>query len=301
MDKCVTVELKDNTPWINPVGGYGDMLMVAGVLKQVHDKTPEKQFNLIRRSRYTHFLGKHEAIRKVGFPDKGDKILSVNYWSMEKLGAGNQRAYQVLARAFGLQTPVEEILYLPGEEEADPLFIDFLPLKEINVLIAPATDSPRKAMKPSLWHQLVDQLKREDIFVMQTGLFEEIHIKNAYSVQGQTTPAQLVNLLKEIDLVITADNFIMHAAHMVGIPAVVIWGPTQCEVYGYPEQIHFQNNLTCELTGGESCIVSAENQNGELYGTSCPMGDLHCMDQTNINDVYLAAKKLLAKTRKRVK
>ena len=274
------------------------MLMIAGVLKQVHEQTPSKYFNLVRRSRYTDFLGSHEAIRKVGFPSKGDKIIDVTYWSMEKLGGGNQRAYQVLARSFGLKTPIDEILYLPASLPEDKLFIDFLPLKTINVVIAPATDSPRKAMKPELWHKLVDMLKQEDIFVMQVGLLNEVHIKNAYSVQGQTTPAQLVNLLKHADLVITSDNFVMHAAHMVNTPAVVLWGPTQSEVYGYPEQVHFQNPLTCDTKNGESCIVSEANQGGALYGTACPLAERHCMNQTNIDEVFKAARKLLAKTKK---
>lgn len=47
---------KNNFPWINPIGGYGDMLMLSGVLKQVIEKFPEKRFNLTRRTNYVSFL-----------------------------------------------------------------------------------------------------------------------------------------------------------------------------------------------------------------------------------------------------
>ena len=274
------------------------MLMVSGVLRQVVRKYPERRFNLIRRTRYTEFLGQHEAIEQVGFPEKGDTIVGVDYWAMEKLGSGRQRAYQVLARSFGLDTPIEEELYLPGyNNDEDILFHGFLPFKATNIVIAPATDSPRKAMRPELWHRLVDMLTGSDVFIMQVGLLEEIHIRNAYSVQGQTTPQQLLSLLKKCDLVVTSDNFVMHAAHLAGTPAVVVWGPTHHDVYGYPEQFHLQFAPTCDLKDGETCIVSNENKEGFLYVTPCPMGDKRCMNQVDIEELYGACLQVLSRSK----
>ena len=288
MNQPLTVEISNDLPWLNPVGGYGDMLMVAGVLKQAIDQDPSRRFNLVRRSRYLAIFNEHEAICKIGFPKKKEKIVGVDYWSMEKLGGGNQRPYQILARKFGLDTPIEEKLYLPGNLEEDPLLHNFLPWKQINVVIAPASDSPRKEMLPNIWHQLVEKLKADDMFVMQAGLLKDLRILNAYSVRGLTTPNQLVALIKKCDLVVTCDNFIMHAAHLAGIPAVVVWGPTQHEVYGYPEQTHIQMSPNCELEDGESCIVSQQNQNGRVYGTPCPLGENCCMNQTTPETLYEA-------------
>jgi hypothetical protein len=100
-------------PWINPVGGLGDMLMLSSVLKLVHDTDPARRFNLIRRTNYLTFLKGHPAIAEVGHPRQDDTVLRSDYWSIEELGAGPQRAFQVLARHYGLQTPVEEQLYIP--------------------------------------------------------------------------------------------------------------------------------------------------------------------------------------------
>jgi ADP-heptose:LPS heptosyltransferase len=283
----------NNFPWINPIGGYGDMLMVAGVLRQVVEQNPSRRFNLVRRTRYSLIFENHEAIAKIGFPNQEEQVQRVDYWAMEELGPGPQRPYQILARGFGLKTPIEERLYLPGALAQDPFLDHFLPWKKLNVVIAPASDSPRKMMNPLTWHRLVDFLLTEGAFVMQVGLLNEQHIRNAYSVRGMTTPQQLVALLRKCNLVISSDNFIMHAAHMAGRPAVVVWGPTPHEVYGYPEQIHLQASPNCNLEKGESCIVSYKNQGGKLYGTPCPLGDRHCVNQIRPEELYEACKRSL--------
>jgi len=269
------------------------MLMVSGVLKQVVEQDPARRFNLVRRTRYSIIFDGHEAIAKIGFPQKGEIVMRVDYWAMEELGPGQQRPYQIVARGFGLKTPVEERLYLPGALSQDPFLGHFLPWKKLNVVIAPASDSPRKVMNPSSWHRLVDCLLADGAFVMQVGLLNEQHIRNAYSVRGMTTPQQLIALLRKCNLAITSDNFIMHAAHLTGTPAVVVWGPTAHEVYGYPDQIHLQAMPSCNIEKGESCIVSYKNWGGRLYGTPCPQGGRHCINQIKPEEIYEACRKAL--------
>jgi ADP-heptose:LPS heptosyltransferase len=284
---------KEDYEWINPVGGLGDMLMVAGVLKQVVEREPERRFNLIRRTRYSEIFQGHEAIAAIGTAPAGARLRHTTYWSMEKLGGGEQRPYQVLARHFGLSTPAPEVLYLPGSQTTDDPLADFLPWKSLNVAIAPASDSPRKTVVPQVWHQLVEGLTGAGAFVFQVGLGSELRIRNAYGVMGLTTPHQLFALLRMCDLVVTVDNFIMHAAHCVGVPAVVMWGPTRHEVYGYPEQIHLQAEVRCGYPSGSSCIDSEENRSGALYGTECQHGARRCMNEFSAEDIYTACRRQL--------
>ena len=68
---------ESSLPWINPVGGYGDMLMVAGVLKQVTEGDPSRRFNMVRRTRYVNFFKGHESIVKFGYPGKDEQIQDV--------------------------------------------------------------------------------------------------------------------------------------------------------------------------------------------------------------------------------
>lgn len=286
---------ENSHPWINPVGGLGDMLMLGGILKQLNDKNPSSKFNLLRRTRYVELFQGHPAIETIGYPSPEDKILHTTYWSMEALGRGEQRAYQVLARHFGLDTPAEEILYLPAIPEEDPLLDNLIPWKATNLLIAPASDSPRKTIHPSIWHQLTDRFLSNGFFVAQAGLINEIHIRNTYSLLGLTDPRQLLRMAAKFDLIITADNFIMHAAHMHASPAVVIWGPTQHEVYGYPEHVHIQRYPTCGLDPGQSCLASDQNEGGKIYGTPCPLKENNCMAEISADEIYRECIKVLGK------
>jgi len=269
-------------PWINPVGGLGDVLMYSGVLKQVFDKNPEKKFNLVRRTKYWEMLKGHPAIETIGFPKKDDEIVHTSYWSMEELGPGNQRPYQILARSFGLDTPVEETLYFPDGVKQDLFLHNFIPWKKKNILIATTSDSPRKMMHPMAWHHLVERLLSTDSLVIQAGRQKDLYIKGAYSVLGATTPAELISLIAKCDLVICPDNFVMHAARLLNKPAIVLWGPTSHKVYGYPGHVHFQADTDfCEFK--TNCIGPHCSEN---YGTACPLKELHCLNKINVDDIY---------------
>ena len=280
-------------PWINPVGGFGDMLMFSGVLKLAHDRHPERKYNLIRRSNYLTFLKGHPAIEVIGWPEKGVPLARTDYWSMEELGPGPQRPFQILARGYGVETPVEERLYVPGEIPDDPLLWDSLPSKDVNILIAPSSDSPRKATSPHIWHRTVELLKREGMFAVQAGRMHDVHIRPAWSLLGLTTPWQLLSLVKRCSAVVTSDNFIMHAAHLTGTPAVTVWGATHHEVYGYPEQIWLQMPKACGMGPYEDCIGPARNDGGRLYGTPCPHGEKHCVDHVRPEDILDAVQRAL--------
>jgi ADP-heptose:LPS heptosyltransferase len=271
--------------WINPIGGLGDTLMVSGVLKLLYDRDPSTRYNLARRSRYASILEGHPAIGQVGHPPKDAEIVSTDYWSKEDLGGGSQRAFQVLARSFGLPTPIEEKLYLPIEPKEDPILDKFIPWKEKNVLISPSSESPRKMMHPLAWHRITEQLNAKGVNVMQSGRVNELRIKGAYSLLGITTPRQLVAVIRKCQLVITSDNFVMHAAHLAGVPAVVVWGPTDHRTYGYAEQLHFQASTEhCSLRN--ECIGVGFAQN---YPTACPLGPDHCINRIPVEEVIFAA------------
>jgi ADP-heptose:LPS heptosyltransferase len=273
---------EERFPWINPTGGLGDILMLSGVLKLVKEKFPARHFNLVRRSRYQSILRNHPAIRVIGSPPRGAVIIGTDYWSKEKLGSGNQRAFQIIARSFGLPTPVEENLYLPGEIDHDDLLLRYLPIKPgKNILIAPYSDSPRKMMPLGSWRLLIEILRKDGYFVMQAGQPDELPLQGAYSLLGLTTPQQLVALLSKCDAVITVDNFVMHCSHLSQTPAVVLWGPTDPEVYGYAGQIHLgplKNH--CGLK--DQCLGPEYPAN---YATVCPVGVDHCLNKIQVDEI----------------
>jgi ADP-heptose:LPS heptosyltransferase len=282
---------KIKNEWINPIGGLGDMLMLSGVLKLVHEANPQTKYNLVRRTQYTQVLKGHPAIHKIGFPTNDDKIIHTDYWNKEKIGAGKQRAFQIMARIFGMETPVEETLFLPSNNGKNQLLHDNIPWKKKNIILAPYSNSPRKTMHPIHWHQLIEKLvENKDVFVAQTGLIHEMHIKNTFSLLGVTNLRDLVSLVRKSDLVISSDSLMMHISHLVNTPAVVIWGPTSADTYGYDNQCHFTAPVEkCNLKN--ECLGADYPDN---YQKPCPLNDSgHCMNKININELYTACNKIL--------
>ncbi len=272
--------------WINPVGGRGDTLMLSGVLKHVLEQDATKKFNMVKRTKYGPILEGHPAIAHIGHPLPGAKFITTDYWNDPEYGT-DRRAYQILARIFGLKTPVEERLYVPWAMEDDAALMNFIPLRKQNIIICPTSDSPRKQVGIDKWEALVERLLTAGIFIVQVGRHSDVYVRGAFNLLGLTTTRQLISLLSHFDAVITSDNFIMHAAHLRNVPAVVLWGPTSHRVYGYEGQVHFQAKPACVSSGG--CIGAGR---GTIYGTPCPES-VHCMDQINMDDVYQSTVNIL--------
>lgn len=274
--------------WIDPIGGLGDTLMISGVLKQVADREPSRKFNLVARTKYAPLLQGHPAIERIGHPEPGARFIRTNYWDREDYGLPGARAYQVLARMFGLPTPVEERLFVPWELRDDPLLMSMIPWQDRNVIICQSSESPRKQMDVAGWEALVKLLRSEGIGVVQVGQRMDCYVRGAYSLLGLTSPRQLISLLRHFQAVVTADNFLMHASHLCNTPAVVIWGPTEQGTYGYAGQVHLQGKRECDFPDG--CIGP---RRGNIYRTVCPMGEDHCTNRVETETVYRAVMDLL--------
>lgn len=273
-----TVADATELPWINPVGGLGDALMLSGVLEQVVRADPRRRFNLITRTKYPQLLRGHPALASIGHPPRGVQLLRTDYWAHPTFGPPEVRAYQVLARMYGLEPPVPETLFVPWPIEGEvPALADHVPWSTRNVLIGPTSESPRKQLDFQTWEELAFRLQDAGIGVMQAGGPRDLHVRGSYSLLGLTTPRQIIQLLPRFDLVVTCDNFLMHAAHLVGRPAVVVWGPTDHRTYGYAEHVHLQSPPCADL-----CIAPGTQ---EAYGSECPRGKQHCIDGLQLDTI----------------
>lgn len=266
--------------WINPIGGLGDSLMISGVLKLFSERYPAQKLNLVERTKYRHILEGHPAIDRIGNPPDGAAFVSTNYWDHDDYRLRGKRAYQVLARIFGVDPPVEERLYVPWEIRDDAQLMSIVPWKQCNVLICQSSDSPRKEMRTKVWESLVASLIARGLGVVQAGRMGDCYVRGAYSLLGLTTPRQIISLLRHFDVIVTVDNFIMHAAHLCGVRAVVLWGPTDHRVYGYAGQTHLQAQLQCDFPGG--CIGPDQ---GAVYQSVCSNDSSHCMNSLRLDAI----------------
>jgi len=282
----------DDPGWIDPVGGNGDTLMLSGVLKHVHEHRPLQRLHLVERTGYRTILRGHPAIAAIGDPPPGAKLIRTTYWDTEPLGPGPQRAFQILARMFGLPTPIAETLYLPGALPNVDGWRATLPRASCKVAIAPASASPRKELPRPWWEQLVAALRERGVFVAQLGGARDFYVRGSYSLLGLTTVREAIAMLRLFDLVITSDSFVMHAAHLTGSPAIVLWGPTDHRVYGYEGQVHLQAAPCDELE--TRCIGPGRAQ---YYGTPCHRAHEHCMTSITVEQVVAKTFERLAQRR----
>lgn len=268
--------MRDETAWINPLGGLGDTLMLSGVLKLVLEHDPDRRFSLVRRTKYLPFLENHPAISQVGHPHRDATLIGTDYWSTERYAQGG-RAFQCLAEKFDLPLPVPERLWLPGVDELNYAWPSPPPSRP-RVVFATGTDSPRKMWDMSEWVELAARFQADGWSVIQSGKLQEPYIKGAFSLLGLTSPRELIALLKEVDLLISTDSFAMHAAKLVGTPAIILWGPTLPEVYGYAEHIQVSVEKHCQ----PACIGPGQ---APQYGVPC-MESSPCMKSIKAEQVW---------------
>lgn len=269
--------------WIDPVGGLGDVLMLSGVIKLAHDRLGKK-YNMVRRSTYVELLAGHPGIDKIGFLPPGAPVLRVDYGLTEEFIARKTRAFQMLAKMFGLELPVPEELYLPLEGVSVEALASAIPWSGKNVAIAPDSTSARKMMSREKWGKVAKVLADSGALVVQFGKSGAKKVKYSYSLAGITSPKEAILLLKKMDLLVTADNFLMHAAHMTGTPAISLWGPTNPELFGYSEH----RKITVPR-----CRPSGKCHAGE-YLSKCPEA-VPCAEAFNADEVAAAALETLYK------
>lgn len=278
--------------WINPVGGLGDIIMLSTAMKRSFDKYGKK-FSVARRTQYTQFLQNHPAVEEIGHPTVNSDIVCNDYWMRKEFENVNNKALDINLKIFGIKKSTDDSLYLPeiAPDEATQILLDTIPWRTKNVMIVCSSESPRKVMHPIKWHIIVEKLLAQQIFVTQIGRMGEIPIQGTYSILGATSPTQVLKLLERVDLLITHDNFVMHAAKVVGTPTIALFGPTEASRYGYSDHVCLQADTShCEFSN--QCLGPHVADN---YTKPCPLKEKHCMNSFDENKIVDIAMTLLNK------
>ncbi|MEW8437560.1 MAG: glycosyltransferase family 9 protein [Candidatus Thiodiazotropha taylori] len=287
---------KSDYPWIKPAGGLGDALMLSGVLYQVFQKFPIRKFNLINTNNFHSILFDHPAIAQIGFPSADAEILSTEYWTHKLFNENsNLHAYTILARMFGINDQKEMKLFVPSKVQHKNSLRPFTSDKT-KIALGPTSASPRKVMSKKKWNEVAMKLDDLGYFTILLSDDTDFFINTSYSLQGATTPLEAIEILRQCDFLIASDSFLMHAAHLVGIPSIILWGPTDPYRYGYPGNIHIRAQPLCP--DRKYCLSNPTN---ESYKLPCKYSNNQkCMNQIVVNDIILKLKSALIKDRKHI-
>ena len=274
--------------WVNPVGGLGDIIMLSTAMKRSYD-IYKKKFHVARRAQYTEFLAVHPAVQEIGHPQKEANIVCNDYWMRQEFNDVNKKGLEITCKIFGVNAVPDEELYLPNfpSNSATDILLKNIPWGNANVAIVFSSESPRKIMHPIKWHMIVEKLLSQHCFVVQIGRMGDIPIRGAYSLLGATTPLQVLDVLQKVDVLITPDNYLMHAAKFLHVPTIALFGPTEASRYGYKEHYCLQADLS-KCNQADKCLGPHVPEN---YSTPCPLCENHCMnnhDENKIVDIAMS-------------
>lgn len=266
--------------WVNPVGGLGDIIMLSTVLMHCYEQYGKK-FHVARRTHYTDFFVGHPAVVEIGHPEPESLIICNDYWSRPDFNDVNKKAIDILYDIFCVDNHRQPLFVVSHAEPKTEVLLKNIPWAKKNIIICISSESPRKMMHPMKWHMIVDKLITQHFFVLQVGGPNDIPIKGAYSIIGTTSPNQIISILGKADVVVTVDNFVMHAAEAAHIPTVSLFGPTEESRYAYDDHISLQVD-TQYCPHHSECLGPHVADN---YATSCPLCEDHCMNHHNENQI----------------
>lgn len=109
------------------------------------------------------------------------------------------------------------------------------------ILISPYAKKLRDKEGPNpkdypYWDDVVSMLKPNNI--IQLGVAGERKVIGCAEVRKNLPFAQIRKLVEECKVWISVDNFLPHMAHHIPKPGVVIWGRSDPNIFGYPENIN---------------------------------------------------------------
>lgn len=89
------------------------------------------------------------------------------------------------------------------------------------------------------WEQLVTLIKQsEEVHITQVGRTGEQIINGVDEVKFDLPLRKLRDLLEEMDIFFSVDNFFPHFAHFYGKQGVVLFGRSDPRIFGYKENVN---------------------------------------------------------------
>lgn len=153
-----------------------------------------------------------------------------------------------------------------------------------------ATYGPAKQWLPDRFAAVADRLIEK--FAARVVLLGSLHDRpqaalvlksmrhTAYDLTGETTLAKAVALIEQLSVMIANDSGLMHISGALDIPTIAIFGST--------------NPVATSPLGRQSEVIYQAVDCSPCLKKICPT-DFRCMTSIRVDEVYLAAEKMLAR------
>ncbi|GAB4392180.1 MAG: hypothetical protein Tsb005_05120 [Gammaproteobacteria bacterium] len=200
------------------------------------------------------------------------------------------RAAEVMGRLFRLPDVSDACELYFAAEEYDHVehLIKQNELSNLFIVVEPHTNQEwfgeLRAWPFEMWQQLVDRLNTQypNMHIVQIGVGGRQPLDGVIDLQGQTSFREAALLLKSSRMFIGTEGGMMHAAHAVNVPAVILWGGVTLPTFaGYPNQ----QKVICHYVACAPCGQRGWCNNHHI-----------CMRSITIEEVFNAIKQELKLT-----
>lgn len=106
------------------------------------------------------------------------------------------------------------------------------------------------------WHELVGHLTADGLHCVQLGTLSEDPIDGAADLRGQTTLMEALSVLEGAKLLVDTEGGLVHMARAMRTPAVVLFGPTDPDGFGYDGHSRVLASINC---GWQPCCWKEED------------------------------------------
>ena len=96
------------------------------------------------------------------------------------------------------------------------------------------------------WRELISLLKEKGFYIIQIGVAGEQRIEGSNEFKQNLSFNELEALVtKDETLIFSVDSFLPHFCRSVGRGCIVIWGKSDPNVFGYPENLNLLKSRKC--------------------------------------------------------
>jgi ADP-heptose:LPS heptosyltransferase len=279
-------------------GGWGDSVLTTPVFKHLKAVYPNCKvfvYWIDKRHRMIYENNPYiDRLRKWSFfsmpidsiiyffnrKNQGKKYLINNYGIFAPSKVYEIKASAIIGQMMGIHlTDTNPQIFLRNKEEKEALRLMQSFKNPIIINITSQTSSNQNWPKAN-WEKLI--LEMPDYTFIQLGIESEEIISGAVDLRGKTSIRISIAMLKYACSFVGVVSFLAHASATVGIPGVVLFGPSTPIIWGHPNNINLFKNLPCS-----PCIDL-------LRHAKCPYGCV-CMSSITVEDVKDALKTQLQK------
>lgn len=295
----------------------GDGIMYTPMLAEMRKQNPGRNISVWAQWGEAVLTGNPDVDEVCKHPNEGHRTQfitgAVYEWATQNQWKGHY--IDAACKMFALPEPEDKRprLYLDDKKPADlpgAKYVVVAPYSKAQTFdfFGPADN---KNWTLGRWTELVSWLSKGGCHIVQTrGSADETEIPGVDETWTGRPLCEVFHLIKNADLVISVDTFAHHAAVALDVPAVVLWGRSKPEQFGY--DLPTVRNIRGECPGGivDKQIVGQDGKpvavkiqqerpciDGNQWAMDqrkCPIGGHPCMNEITVEQVWEAAKELLS-------